>query len=360
MSFAKKDELVEQGYLSKSQFQHLVLYNYTDKCTYDRNWIPETLESRGTIYDLNTGKIVARAFDKFFNLGEHNATVENLPQGPFDVEEKVDGSLGILYQIIGEWKVATRGSFYSDQAVKATILLEKYNLTQWPEGWTPLVEIIYPENRILIDYGSEEKLVLLAARHIEEGRYMDRRSLDMYARRIGMQRPKHEDATVNQLVERAASLPGDHEGWVISYPNGFRVKVKGARYLELARFKSNLNPLTIWETMMNEKVQELLEKAPEELREEAEDQHAALMTQWLALLNKANTVAVKLGLQNPLVESEAKGLAHEIYKQPEWMRGYLFAVMRGQRGFKAESVLLKLLRPKSGILLDIQKIFNLG
>jgi RNA ligase len=39
----------------------------------------------------------------------------------------MDGSLGILFNYKGEWVLATRGSFTSDQSVKGTELLQKYD-----------------------------------------------------------------------------------------------------------------------------------------------------------------------------------------------------------------------------------------
>lgn len=356
MNFAKKEQLVKEGYLSKSTFLNLVLFNYTDHCTYKKYWIPETLESRGTIYDMNTGAVVARAFDKFFNLGEHTSTVESLPSCPFEVEEKMDGSLGILFQLPGKthWLCATRGSFYSDQAQKAKIILEKYDMSKWPSGWTPLVEIIYPENRIILDYGDEEKLVLLAARNIEDGRYMDSGSLDQYAKACGFPRPKREKRTVEELVAHAAYLPATHEGWVLVYANGFRVKVKGTRYLELARFKANLNPLTIWEVMMFGNIEEFLEKCPEEFQFDATHCVATLTGQHRDLYHRAGRALAELDLVYAADEAQAKEMALKIQTKPDWMQSYLFSVIRDPNGVGDPKRLFRLLRPKSLKFVEIK------
>jgi hypothetical protein len=52
-----------------------------------------------------TKRIVATPFPKFFNAGEHNGTI---PALPFEVFEKVDGSLGILYHFDGAWGASTK------------------------------------------------------------------------------------------------------------------------------------------------------------------------------------------------------------------------------------------------------------
>jgi len=131
--------LLEEGLVSKSETEDLVLYNYTDKCTFAKHWNQLTMSARGTIYEKATGQVVARAFDKFFNLGEQPVSEPgNLPDGQFYVSEKMDGSMGTLYFWKGEWKVATRGSFYSEQAVRATEMLKRYDMSSWDSDYTLL------------------------------------------------------------------------------------------------------------------------------------------------------------------------------------------------------------------------------
>ena len=73
----------------------LVLFNYTAKAQYAGRWNFFERVSRGLILNWRTGEVVARPFDKFFNLGE--------PRGPLfqggiiSVTEKKDGSLGFFY-----------------------------------------------------------------------------------------------------------------------------------------------------------------------------------------------------------------------------------------------------------------------
>ena len=55
-------------------------------------------------------------FNKFFNMEEHQP--EEIPNETFEVFEKLDGSLGILFWYQGQWILATKGSFTSDQAIR--------------------------------------------------------------------------------------------------------------------------------------------------------------------------------------------------------------------------------------------------
>src|SRR5690606_34703132 len=75
------------------------------------------------------------------------------------------GSLGILFTPPGKAtraEITTRRRFYSPQGVVATEMLhEKYSHFNAPNRYTLLFEIVYPENRIIVDYGDTEDLVLL-------------------------------------------------------------------------------------------------------------------------------------------------------------------------------------------------------
>src|SRR5690349_7854618 len=95
----------------------LVLFNYTALAQYNERWNWFELNSRGLILNTKTGEVVALPFPKFFNWGEGGRTTTAAIQS---ITEKIDGSLGILYRANGEFRIATRGAFHSEQAVWAT------------------------------------------------------------------------------------------------------------------------------------------------------------------------------------------------------------------------------------------------
>jgi RNA ligase len=134
------NQYYEDGLLYKQTHPTLPLtiWNYTPEVQYGQLWDEITLQCRGLIVD-NEGNVVARPFKKFFNTeeGKHTPTPE------FEVFEKMDGSLGILFYYQKEWVFATRGSFTSDQSKKAYELLEKYPIENLDKKNTYLFEIIY-------------------------------------------------------------------------------------------------------------------------------------------------------------------------------------------------------------------------
>jgi RNA ligase len=136
----KLNQYYEDGLLYKQVHPTLPLtiWNYTEKVQFESKWDEITLMSRGLVTD-DKGNIVARPFSKFFNIEEGKYT----PTENFEVWEKMDGSLGIVFWYEGQWVVATRGSFTSDQAIKAKELLKKYNTDIMFRHLTYCFEIIY-------------------------------------------------------------------------------------------------------------------------------------------------------------------------------------------------------------------------
>ncbi len=119
----------------------LLLFNYTNAAQYAARWNAYEQMCRGLILNRETGEVVARAFDRMFNWLEGG----RVSRGHIvTVTEKVDGSLGILYRVGNEFRIATRGSFDGAQATWATEFLRKnYDLRDLPPEYTLIFEIIY-------------------------------------------------------------------------------------------------------------------------------------------------------------------------------------------------------------------------
>lgn len=141
----KIDELILSGSITKRKHPKYDIYilNYTPEVQYSNEWTPDLLMCRGLVVDSDAN-IVARPFEKFFNYSEED--VNTLPNEPYEVYLKMDGSLGILFNYNDEWIISTRGSFESEQAIHATeILNTKYKdvLPNLNKELTYLFEIIY-------------------------------------------------------------------------------------------------------------------------------------------------------------------------------------------------------------------------
>ena len=275
-------KMEEAGYVRCTQHPTLPLFiwNYTEACTYEAAWNETTLQCRGLITDVD-GTIVARPFIKFFNLGEPMCPVRDATRerGFVQVEEKMDGSLGIIYPTPDGPAVATRGSFTSEQALHATKLLRlKYRRWAPPEGITVLVEIIYPENRVVLDYGDLDDLVYLTAIDNETG--ADVR--DDHVLWPGSMREQFEVSISDLLSEIAAPQYGDNrEGYVLVWPRSdgpaVRVKIKYAEYVALHRIVTGLSTRVIHEALMAGTWDDFQVAVPDEWKAAAIECATALM-----------------------------------------------------------------------------------
>src|SRR6202795_4064115 len=270
LNFDLFKRMLDEGYL-RSQvhplYPELAIFNYTEAAQFDRLWNDATNVCRGLIVRLDgstlteDAEVVARPFNKFHNLNTEYLpeTMEaNLPNEAPLVTTKLDGSMGIVYLYGDQYWVATRGSFDSDQARWATAWYRQH-AAMFPQGWpadvTPVCEIIYPENRIVVDYDFAG-LVLLSIMDNETGRELARADADVWAKVNGLQIVEKFDKS---LAECAAENTSNEEGYVLTYSNGVKVKVKFAEYVRLHRILTGLNPKTVWE-MLSQNQSEAIDK----------------------------------------------------------------------------------------------------
>jgi RNA ligase len=151
----------------------LQLLCYGREAVHTNNWDAVIRKCRGVIYNIETEEIIARPFEKFFNLGTAGMPETDPEDWHFDgngipdgcvpeVWEKMDGFLCTLYSYNGESYIASKGSFDSPHAKWATAWYRAHVTGHWPKGYTPMFEGITPNIRIVVDYGKREGLALLA------------------------------------------------------------------------------------------------------------------------------------------------------------------------------------------------------
>lgn len=269
LNFDLFKQMLDEGYL-RSQVHPkdftLAIFNYTEAAQFDRVWNDATNKCRGLILRLENGvlsenaEVVARPFNKFHNLNTEYVpeTMEANLHGVPLVTTKLDGSMGVVYLYDAEWCVATRGSFDSDQARWASAWYAKHQLTHpasWPANVTPVCEVIYAANRIVVDYDFEG-LVLLSMIDNETGAELARADVEAWAKINGLPVVPKFDKT---LAECAAENTANEEGYVLTYSNGVKVKVKFEEYVRLHRILTGLNPKTVWE-MLSQGQSEAIEK----------------------------------------------------------------------------------------------------
>jgi len=225
-------------------------------------------ECRGLILDEEDDwNVVARPFDKFFNHGQgHAAEIDWLTA---KVQEKMDGSLLILYHYADDWHVATSGLPDAAGGVQgfsmtfadlfwSTWAVEGYRLPVNFPGYTFMFELTSKFNRIVVPH-DEPHLVLIGVRG-PNGR---EQSTDYWA-------PFYRTVTefpLSTMDDVLTSLdrmdPLKQEGYVIVDESFNRVKVKHPGYVAVHHMRDTASPKAFLEVIRSGESPEFLTYFPE-------------------------------------------------------------------------------------------------
>ena len=246
---------IEEGYVNVNQHKKfpLAIYTYSKSATFDYVWDEATCKCRGLIVDLRDMTILARPFEKFFNVAEKaGITREQFPQGGPIITNKLDGNLITLYPWEGRWWAASKGSFHSEHADWANNWLFYNCKCDWPESYTPVFEMIAEElEHHVVHYGKEASgLYLIALVNNETGEEMDNAGRYHWA---GLNEVPCIPLETIALAGALAANEKNAEGYVLSWPRfgqtPVRVKVKFPEFLRLQKLVHNIGPKEILDYM---------------------------------------------------------------------------------------------------------------
>lgn len=358
-------DYADKGYITRRvhpDYPELWIYNYTTACVCDGAWDEVTLACRGLIlshnvlandrktdrYDVN---VVARPFPKFFNYQEHVDNNWPIPNEPFEVTEKMDGSLGIIFYYDDKWHVATRGSFESEQANVAYDMLGTYPMWLANHNCTYLVEIIYPENRIVVNYGGEEKLVLLTVidKFTNEEVILGRGRIFTEAAKYGPPSPTY---TVDEVIQRLLTWDQkNREGVVLKFKSGVRIKVKFEQYIQLHRIITSVSAKRVWEGMRDgvplTDAMRAVEDFPDEIYRDTRHQETMLragfasIEYWAKKYYNNNMTDERLKIFNANGKSSHRRLIADYFNKYKYPK-ILFCMLDGK---DYSSYIWKLLKP---------------
>lgn len=300
----------------------LYICNYTRSCQFDKKWDDITKICRGLIVSHKQQQIHSFVFPKFFNYGEIGVSI---PNSSFSVYEKLDGSLGISYFHKGHWKIATRGSFNSDQAKWATEWLNHHKHDWMKVGYTYLFEIVYPENKIVVDYGGWSGLILIGV-FGPDGIEIPIEEYYFVSKIMGFGIPNtYNYSCVDEIINicKSTALGFWGEGFVVKFntPDNYRIKIKADEYVRLHRVISNITPLGIWDMLRNNQDDvQLLIELPEEIRDTYINIREKLLGRYQDIIDKSQDL-IEL-LKRKHLWSDPKSISEGISKyykpQPEW------------------------------------------
>jgi hypothetical protein len=270
LDYNKLKEYVNYGWIeeTKHSTKNLFIYNYSRKTQFENKWDDITLNCRGLILD-EKGDLIARGFSKFFNY-------EELPQKHFAfdiiakeqpiVQEKCDGSLGIIYYHDNKWNVATRGSFMSEQAKKAEeMLYVMYDVNLLNTDYTYLVEIVYSDNIIVVRY-SNELLFFLSIYHKDKELSWSECKDEFLRCNIPQSHIVKEYGDTFDYKTLKQSFEENREGYIVKFePSNYRVKIKFEEYVRLHKLITNFSNVDIWKCLKKgDDIYAFLNRVPDE------------------------------------------------------------------------------------------------
>lgn len=257
----------------------LFIVNYTEKVVYENLWDENLLNYRGLVYNSKY-EVIGKSFEKFFNMEEekHEATDQ------FEVFEKLDGSLILVFWYAGEMIVASRGSFTSPYALEAKRLLnDVYPAFQAfaYANTTYCFELIGFE-QIVVSYPEPDLIMTGLFYKSNYGGYIDG-DIHFICKRL-------PDEKYPRLVKKYSGLDWQNikqlnwknsEGFVVKFSNGQRCKIKFEDYIKLHRQMTNLSTTGIWEALAaGEPVSSILNDVPDEFYDKVHDFENLLIRQY--------------------------------------------------------------------------------
>ena len=244
------------------------LYNLKYGTIFANKDLPIVHACRGAVVEKvgDEFRLVAYAFDRFFNLGEPQAA--EIDWATAKVYEKYDGSLIKLFHWNGKWIVSTSGSVggagtvgSSEKSFEELFWETFYNVgySKWNLDTDNcyVFELCCPENRIVVNYQKPE-LRLLAVRNTKDG-FVELPLCDFEE---CFNVAKSYDFGAEALLDAVNARGADHEGFVVCDAAGNRLKVKSDVYVQMHRVRGNGEPdfVKLWK---NDDLSEFLLHFPE-------------------------------------------------------------------------------------------------
>jgi RNA ligase len=238
------EPLVEQQLVRKGVHPRLPLaiYNYSATVQWRDEWDDTLMRCRGLVLDTDTGDVVACPMRKFFNYGDKKHDPLAMKMENCDVMEKLDGSLGIFFKYKDEWVFASRGSFISTHAQRGMEMAKEKGLEgKCNPAYTYLFEMIYPDNRIVVNYGNRVDLIFIAMVHTSTSDDRPLATIIDEAKRLEITIPRIHSGSDTYEALKSKNIKNE-EGYIIrSRISGERVKLKFDDYVEIHAFRTRFS-----------------------------------------------------------------------------------------------------------------------
>lgn len=242
-------------------------YRRVSKGTFDGPHAALRRECRGIKFCSNTGRILARPYHKFFNVGERPETQIDAIDWtrPHTVEVKYDGSMvhtvmdsdGVLYfnTRAGLTPTAQRAWDFAESWPE----LLKLCLNHAQNGRTCIFEWRSPDDRIVIEH-TEPSLVLTAVRENVSGQYFSASTSAQFDRDVVCVGHSYGEVDQRRVSDDMARYRNsvDTEGVVVKFSGDDFYKVKTDWYVGLHRIASKDSERHVVKAILEGRVDDLV------------------------------------------------------------------------------------------------------
>jgi hypothetical protein len=236
---------------------------------------PEVQDCRGLILEKDTWNVLSLGFRKFFNYGEPNA--HKIDWSSAIVQEKLDGSMIVLWYYDNEWKVSTTGMAEAEGEVNNRIntsfkdlFWETFNKNGANKDFLDprriyTMELCTPYNIVVKPHGTST-ITLLTIRDTINLLEYDYHTTCILGKQLGVPVVKafdFKDMDARALAKTLEGMPYDNEGYVVVDKNFNRVKIKNPTYLAAHHLKSSTAFYKIMVIVKTNEVDEFIATFPE-------------------------------------------------------------------------------------------------
>lgn len=233
-------------------------YNFSNDVFYNQNWYQEVMVARGLFINTKTEKIVARGYDKFFNLGENQfsqrKTICKQITTPIYEIKKENGYLGIMgydastHELVLATKTNTnkpyaqRFQYLLKQVLRDEEGLKAYLAKEAISVTFEVIDFIFDPHPIIPDTDTPQLVVLHKVENKLQGANVSPESLKQFLD-YNNEAVRVTDVEVEEITELDGITPEawlkdledrcktiKHEGFVIQDAKGYMFKIKTPYY----------------------------------------------------------------------------------------------------------------------------------
>lgn len=250
------NELRNNKYIRESKFDNISSFNFTQEAFRKGVWDEQTIRARGLFFNTNSGDIVIRSYNKFFNVNEKEITkIGNLKRNlkyPVTAYVKYNGYLGLIgYDSESDKLIISSKSNMNSQFSRwfEEILYNKLdeNKIEYMKNYikdnncTLVWEVISPKHDPhMIEYSEENIVLLNIVYNTLDFKQAEYNQVTMLADELEVDYKKVANvfnswqefkAWYDEVIEEGYKHNGEYiEGFVIEDQQGFMTKIKLSYY----------------------------------------------------------------------------------------------------------------------------------